>query len=136
MQITSGLSYAEGCIWFGCTIAGQRGALVGLDLHNDLKLVPHTPFFPDAAATAVTTTPLFYRNAQGQPLVVFGTQGVSKLWAFNPADGSFGSIDTMGTEIAALTADAPLGIVRAAAPHPGARPTSPPTTASGWRGSR
>ena len=119
VQITSGLSYAEGCIWFGCTIAGQRGALVGLDLHNNLKLVPHTPFLPDAAATAVTTTPLFYRNAQGQPLVVFGTQGVAKLWAFNPADGSFGSIDTMGTEITALTADAPLGIVRCGGAPPG-----------------
>ena len=119
VQITSGLSYAEGCIWFGCTIAGQRGALVGLDLHNNLKLVPHTPFFPDAAATVVTTTPLFYRNAQGQPLVVFGTQGVAKLWAFNPADGSFGSIDTMGTEITALTADTPLGIVRGGGAPPG-----------------
>ena len=119
VQITSGLGYAEGCIWFGCTIAGQRGALVGLDLHNDLKLVPHTPFFPDAAATAVVTTPLFYRNSQGQPLVVFGTPGVAKLWAFNPADGSFGSIDTMGTEITALTADAPLGIVRCGGAPPG-----------------
>ena len=43
--------------------------------------------------------------------MVFGTTGVAKLWAFNPADGSFGSIDTMGTEIAAMTAGAPLGIV-------------------------
>ena len=111
VQITSGLTYAGGCIWFGCTIAGQRGALVGLDTRNGLSLLPHTPFFPDAAATAVPTSPLLYRNPQGQPLVVFGTTGVAKLWAFNPADGSFGSIDTMGTEIAAMTAGAPLGIV-------------------------
>ena len=56
----------------------------------------------------MATSPLLYRNPQGQPLVVFGTTGVAKLWAFNPADGSSGSIDTMGTEIAALTVGAPL----------------------------
>jgi hypothetical protein len=112
VQITSDLTYAGGCIWFGCSVAGQRGALVGLDTRNGLSLVPHTPFFPDVEASAVPTSPLLYRNPQGQPLVVFGTTGVAKLWAFNPVDGSFGSIDTMGTEIAAMTADAPLGIVR------------------------
>ena len=119
VQITSGLTYAGGCIWFGCTIAGQRGALVGLDTRNGLSLLPHTPFFPDAVATAVPTSPLLYRNPQGQPLVVFGTTGVAKLWAFNPADGSSGSIDTMGTEIAAMTADAPLGIVYCGGAPPG-----------------
>lgn len=124
VQITSGLTYAGGCIWFGCSVAGQRGALVGLDTRNGLSLVPHTPFFPDAAATAVATSPLLYRNSQGQPLVVFGTTGVAKLWAFNPADGSFGSIDTMGTEIAELTADAPLGIVYCGGAPPQATPDS------------
>jgi hypothetical protein len=111
VQVTSRLTYANGCIWFGCATAGQRGALVGLDPRNGLSLVPHTPFFPDMNATAVSTKPLSYRNAQGQQLIVFGTQGAAKLWAFNLADGSFGSIDTMGTEIGALTDDAPLGIV-------------------------
>src|SRR5262249_46765598 len=111
VQITSPLTYANGCIWFGCTIAGKGGALVGLDARNGLPLVPRTPFFPEDNTTAVLTKPLFYRNAKNQPLVVFGTQGAAKLWAFNPADGTFGNIDTMGTEIGALTDDAPLGMV-------------------------
>jgi hypothetical protein len=124
VQVTSRLTYANGCIWFGCTITGQGGALVGLDARNGLSLVPHTPFFPDVNATAVPTKPLFYRNAQGQPLVVFGTRGAAKLWAFNPVDGSSGSIDTMGTEIGALTDDAPLGIVCCSGTPPVATPTA------------
>jgi hypothetical protein len=124
VQITSDLSYANGCIWFGCTIAGKRGALVGLDTRNGLSLVPNTPFFPDVNATAVLTKPLFYRNPESQPLVVFGTQGVAKLWAFNPVDGSSGSIDTMGTEIGTMTDDAPLGIVYCGGTPPVATPTA------------
>ena len=65
VQITSGLTYAGGCIWFGCTIAGQRGALVGLDTRNGLSLLPHTPFFPDAAAIRGADQPAVVPQSPG-----------------------------------------------------------------------
>ncbi|MBV9172420.1 MAG: PQQ-like beta-propeller repeat protein [Chloroflexi bacterium] len=105
--VVSGFAYANGVLWFGDTASN----LYGLDAQS-LTPTANTPA-QFRAGSGIVTTPLLYRDAQGEAAVIFSQAGATDpgLIVYDPASGNQILVPTQGTNFIALAAAAPEGVV-------------------------
>jgi hypothetical protein len=112
--VTTGLAYADGVLWFG----DKAGNLYGLD--GQMRAVPNTPAaLPNGSQPdpQILTTPLVYKDATGQTVVlvsVYYDAGPSSLLVFDPSSGRVASIPVPDTAVTKFSKSVVNGVVYAA----------------------
>jgi hypothetical protein len=108
--IASGLTWDADAkqVWFG----GTNGTLYGLD--DKLRHVGHSPLVVGGSNNSIRSTPILYKNVQGNKAIFFGmTEGValSRLFAFDPNLGNVSTVNVGTTQINSLSLNATNGVL-------------------------
>ena len=107
-KIISGLSFANGVLWFG----DDGSNLHGVD-GQQLTAVPNTPTAPTSSGAGIVTTPLPYTDAQGEAAVLFSVADSPQpaLLVFDPTSGNIVAVPTQGTNFISLSTTVTNGVV-------------------------